>query len=226
MMEHSLHPLQAAYGRALTPPERLSWVEFAEKHMRLTSRETATPGPLRLWATQRGIIEVINAGEHRFVTIMKAARAGITKAAIVVPAVCIAAIKAANILILVPREEDVRRYALEEVAPAFEESLTLRHITNVTGSGKTTSDTMHVKSFTSGSLLRISALGSAANLRGLSIKVLLMDEIDAARDFALEGDPVAIAIMRNARLPRPYRGCGLDAKAGGDRLHRPAISRR
>ncbi len=81
-MERSLRPLQAAYQLALAPPERLSWVEFAEKHMRLKARETATPGPLHLWATQRGIIDVINAGEHQFVTIMKAARAGITKAAI------------------------------------------------------------------------------------------------------------------------------------------------
>lgn len=103
-MEPSLRPLQAAYQQALAPPERLSWVEFAEKHMRLTSRETATPGPLHLWATQRGIIDVINAGEHQFITVMKAARAGIPKAAIIVPAVCIAATKAANILILVPRE--------------------------------------------------------------------------------------------------------------------------
>ena len=60
---------------------------------------------------------------------------------------------------------------------------------------------------------------SPANLRGLNIRHLLIDETDASKPFPAEGDPIALGGEAHRGLPRPSRHHGVDTNRRGDGLH-------
>ena len=193
-----LEALQADYLLAMAPPARLSMVDWAESHVYLSPRESPVPGLIRLSKQQKGILEAIDSGETQFITVLKSARAGMTTIIAIVIAY-VAAHRASNILLIEPRELDCRNVAIDIIGPLFENSPMLRGLINQTGMGwnaEPQRDTMLQKNFTTGANLKIMAMTSPANLRGLNIRHLLIDETDAAKVFPAEGDPISLATKR------------------------------
>ena len=182
----------------MAPPARLSMVEWAESTIYLSPRESPVPGLIRLSKQQRGILEAIDSGETQFITVLKSARAGLTTVITLVIAY-VAAHRASNILLMEPRELDCRNIAIDIIGPMFENSPTLRGLINQTGMGWNSEpqrDTMLQKNFTTGANLKIMAMTSPANLRGLNIRHLFIDETDAVKVFPAEGDPISLATKR------------------------------
>lgn len=181
----------------LVPPPRLSLADWAEQEFRLPERSSAQPGRFRLWKYQRGWLDAIGDRTKTRVTIIKAARTGFTK--------CLGATigsYAANdpcsIILLVPTDDDTRRYAVDEIEPSFEETPALR---NVMRRGRADGrNTLTMKSFLGGGSLKILAARSPRNLRAHDAKVLLIDEADAM-EVTAEGDPISLAEKRTMAHP-------------------------
>lgn len=194
-MTYPIARLAAESLRLLAPPPQVSLAEWSERYFVLAEGSSARPGRFRLWPYQRGILDAIGDPEIARVSVIKSTRIGYTK--------CLMAAIGARadmdpcaIILLLPRDEDVRRYAVEEIEPAFAESPRLQGLLSMRSDAR---DTMTTKSFAGGSLKILSAR-SPSNLRSHDAKVLFCDEVDAM-DITAEGDPVALAERRTMAHP-------------------------
>lgn len=176
----------------LRPPPRLPLSQWAERHFRLVDESSAKPGRFRLWPYQREMMDAMGDPSLERVTVIKSARIGYSKALFA----SIAAAAANNpcaMILLVPRDEDCRRVAVEEIEPAFDQSPTLRGLIETSRiDGR---NTLTRKSIVGGGSIKILAARSPANLRSHDAKMLFIDEEDGM-ELTSEGDPISIAIMR------------------------------
>jgi phage terminase large subunit GpA-like protein len=176
----------------LRPPPQLSLADWAEKEFRLPERSSAQPGRFRLWKYQRGWLDAIGDPTIPRVTLIKSARVGFSK--------CLmasiggdAANNPCSVILLVPTDDDTRRYAVDEIEPSFAESPALRSL--ISRGRLDGRNTLTMKQFAGGGSLKILAARSPRNLRAHDAKRLYVDEADGM-EVTAEGDPIALAEKR------------------------------
>jgi phage terminase large subunit GpA-like protein len=179
------------------PPPRLSLPDWAEKEFRLSERSSAQPGKFRLWKYQRGWLDAIGDPAIPRVTLIKAARVGFSKC-LMATIGGYAANNPCSVILLVPTDDDTRRYAVDEIEPSFDESPILRPL--IKRGRLDGRNTLVMKAFAGGGSLKILAARSPRNLRSHDAKVLLIDEADAM-DVTAEGDPISLAEKRTLAHP-------------------------
>ena len=190
--------------RLLKPPPRLSLPDWVEAEFRLPERSSAQPGRFNLWKYQRGWLEAIGDPLVPRVTLMKAARLGFSKCLIATIG-SYACNDPCSVILLVPTDDDARRYAVDEVEPSFEESPALHDL--IQRGRLDGRNTLVMKAFNAGGSLKILAARAPRNLRMHDAKVLLIDEADAM-EVTVEGDPILLAEKRTVAHPDRKIVCG------------------
>ncbi len=178
-------------------PPRISFSKWAEEHYRLPMASSAQPGRFRPWPYQPGILDAIGDPAIERVTIMKSARIGYTKA-LMAALGCFCALSPTSIMLLVPTDDDARRFAVDEVEPMFNESPSLRGlIPKQRIEGR---NTLTQKTVLGGGSIKIVSARAPRNLRSHDVKILLVDEADAM-EITAEGDPIQLAEKRTLAHP-------------------------
>lgn len=178
--------------RRLKPPPLLTYSAWAEENFVLADRGSAMPGKFRLWPYQAGFLDAIGDPTISKITLIKSARIGFTKTLMASIAARVANDPCA-IILLVPTDDDARRFAVDEVEPSFEASpaldgLLFKHRND----GR---NTLVTKSFAGGATLKILSARSPRKLRSHDAKILFVDEADGM-EITAEGDPIQLAEMR------------------------------
>lgn len=176
-----------------TPPSRIDLAEWIEGNVVLPEGMTETSGLVTLWPYQRGICDAISDPEVERITVVKSARLGYTTLLTGVVASYVAN-DPAQILVVLPAENDCRDYMVSEVEPVFAASPALR--------GKLSDDadpnkrsTILSRRFPGGSVKFVGAT-APRNLRRHNARVLLIDEAAAMGADSKAGSVVARAIGR------------------------------
>ena len=192
-------PAQKVIAKArevLRPPERLSPVAWAEKHLILTRGTTSRPGRFRAWPHQRQIINSV-------------CEKNISSVVVVLPrqllgkSTCLNAIigwsihqSPAPMLLVLPSIEAAAIYSKDKIGPLIQDTPVLRKLVHEDelryrrkGSGDATVSHKH---FPGGMILLVS--GNTA-VRGHVIKRIFFDELSSFPASALgeAGDPVSHA---------------------------------
>lgn len=176
--------------QAFAPPVIMPTADWAEKNFVLPA-ETPFPGPYKPWPMMREPMNVIGDNITERVTLMKAARIGYTKS-LAATIGMVAKTRPCPIIVLLPRESDAERFALEEIVACFAASPELVSVLKDTREQGRSTQT--IKTFPGGSLKMLAAR-SPDNLRAHDAKYLYLDEVDAF-EMTDEGDPVQLAIKR------------------------------
>ena len=156
----------------------------------MPSGVSAVPGKVELWPFQRGIAEVIGDPLIERVSLVKPVRVGFTT--LLTSAIGhFVANDPAPILIVLPTENDCSGYLKDEIEPIFEATPELKSALE-TNLGKR--DTMLARRFPGGSM-RIVPARAPRNLRRLTARILLLDEVDGM-EITSEGDPITLAERR------------------------------
>lgn len=188
--------LQSALA-SLRPPPKVALSQWIESAVFLPGDVSASPGRVRLWAPQRGIADAIGDPAVERVTVVKPVRVGLST--LLTSAVAsFAANEPSPILVLLPTEDDCRRYVTSDLEPIFEASPELRRLLSADAdpSGR---NTLLSRRFPGGSL-KIVASKSPRNLRAHNVRILLVDESDAM-EVGKEGNPIDLAIKRTLSFP-------------------------
>ncbi len=183
--------------QALIPPPRISLPDWIESNVRLPEDVSALPGPMRLYAYQRGMAEAIGDPGIERVTVLKAARVGYSS----LLTGCLGAYVANDpcpVIVLLPTESDCRDFVVSTLDPTFGASPALRGALADEADESGRSTLLH-RRFPGGSL-RIVAAKSPRNLRARTARILLMDETDAMT-MTPEGSPITLAEKRTLSFP-------------------------
>jgi phage terminase large subunit GpA-like protein len=183
----------------LRPPPRLTPTEWADTHRVLSSQASAEPG---LWRTAKTpyLQEPMDCFDAyspiREVIFMKGAQIGITEMLYNVMGYVID-VNPGPILSIMPTSGTSEQNTKMRFTPMVEASPTLLAKVGI-GKSRTSSNTITQKSFPGGVIV-FGGANSAASLRSLPIKFLLMDELDAyPNDLDNEGSPVELAKTRTS----------------------------
>jgi phage terminase large subunit GpA-like protein len=177
----------------LCPPPRLSLSAWADEHFRLSSR-TAQPGKWRTRPYQREILDAILDPAVERVTWMKSGRVGYTSCVLAVIAYFMREDPCA-IMDMLPTVNNGKKFSREMIAPMLRDVPILAGLVSES-TVKTTGNTILDKEFPGG-VLSIVGANSGADLRMVSRRVAILDEIDAYPPSAGdEGDPIALAEKR------------------------------
>lgn len=178
---------------AFEPPPHLSFSDWTEKFVRLPARSSADPGAFVPWKYQRGILDAIGDPLIERVTVIKSARGGYTKS--LAAGVCAYSANApCAIILLVPTDDDARRFAVDEIDPMFGESPKLAGL--IPRGRLDGRNTLTMKAVAGGGTIKILAARAPRNLRAHDAKVLFVDEADAMEVIKSEGDPIELAENR------------------------------
>jgi phage terminase large subunit GpA-like protein len=168
-----------------------------EKTVRLPEDVAALPGPIRLYPPQREIADAFGDPTIERISVMKAIRVGYSTLAVGALANYIAN-DPAQVLAVLPREQDCRTLVVDVVEPIFRASPELAN--KLSGDQQEVNrNTMLSRRFAGGTL-NVVAAKSPNNLRGRNARVLFCDEIDGMSVTA-EGDPLLLAEGRTASFP-------------------------
>lgn len=173
----------------LRPPPKMSTATWIESNVHLPASGAALPGRMRLYPYQRGWADAFDDPAITTVTILKSARVGYSAMLQGIIAASVANAPAPLIL-LRPTQDDARRGAVD-LEQVFDASPSLRGLLSNDPSDRST---MYDRRFPGGSL-KFTAARAPRNLRDITAKVLLADEVDAY-EATDEGDALALAIMR------------------------------
>lgn len=191
-MHSAVIRLHKNIAASLTPPEDLSYSDWAEEHFKLAPDASAKTGAFTPWKYQRGILDAIGDPLIPRVSIIKSARTGYTKS-LVAAIGATAANDPAPIMVLMPTDDDARGFAVDELDPGFRESPALRGLLR-TGrlDGR---NTLTHRTLAGGGSVKIVSARSPRNLRRHTVKHLYIDEVDGM-EVTKEGDPTKIAELR------------------------------
>lgn len=183
----------------LRPPPRLKPTEWADTHRYLSSKASSMPGR---WSTARTpyLAEIMDCFDNyspvQEVVFMKGAQIGATEVLYNIMGYFID-IAPGPIMSIMPTESTSKNNVKQRFNPMIDASPTL---TKKIAKNKTrdSSNTLSHKDFPGGAIIFAGA-NSAASLRSLPIRVLLMDEIDGyPSDLDGEGSPVELAKVRTS----------------------------
>ena len=188
-----------AFREGLRPDPDLSVSEFAEEHLILSGEAASEPGPMRFARTPylREIVDSLSPdSDFERVVFMKGSQIGATTAGNCFLGFVI--MHAPGPLLYVePRETDAKRHSKQRIAPLIRSSPALSERVKDARS-RDSGNTVLEKEFPGGILI-VTGGNSAAGLRGLPMRYLFLDEVDAyPLDVDGEGDPIKLAERRAA----------------------------
>lgn len=202
----SLKDCIAALIQGLTPSEDMNIWQYSDKHRILTSAASGEPGP---WRTSRvpytrEIMEELSTACHtEDIVFMKGSQVAGTETMINALQYYIDR-EPGPILAVQPTIEMAKKFSRQRLQPTFDSCESLKGKISDHKS-RDTSNTILQKDFYGGTLV-LGGANSAAALRSMPVRYLLMDEIDAyPMDVDGEGDPVDLAIKRTTNFKRRKR---------------------
>ncbi|MGP2492282.1 phage terminase large subunit family protein [Mesorhizobium sp. PUT5] len=191
-----IHTTRRAALKALIPPLKVPLSEWIEGNLVLPDDVSALPGKVRLYPYQTGIADAISDPLIERVTVVKSARIGYTS--LLVGALGHHVVNdPAPVLFVLPTEDDAKTFVTRNVEPTFAASPALTRALSGDMVEKNR-NTMLSRRFPGGSL-KVVAAKAPRNLRGLNIRVLIVDETDAM-EVTAEGNPVRLAEMRTQQF--------------------------
>ena len=183
------------------PQEPMS--EWADEYRLLGQTYAAEPGRWRTNRTPylREIMDAFSPSSRcEFVTIMKGAQLGFTEALTNMIGYIIHRAPAPAMMVQ-PTQNLAKRYSKQRLATMIQDMPVLRGLVadpRARDSGNTTTS----KAF-DGGVLFIAGANSAADLRSVPVRYLLLDEVDAyPYDLDGEGDPIELAVNRTKTFAR------------------------
>lgn len=189
--------LFADVAKALRPPARLSYSQWASDNFRLSAESSAQPGRFRPWKPQRGLLDAIGDPTIERVTVLKSVRTGYTKS-LVASIGAVAANDPGPVILLMPTDDDARGIVVDEVDPAFRDSPALRGLMRVGRfDGR---NTLTQRALLGGGSLKVLSARSPRNLRRHTARYLFCDEVDGM-EVTAEGDPIKLGEMRTLSYP-------------------------
>lgn len=157
---------------------------------------SARPGKVRLYPYQQGIADAISDPLLERVTVVKSARIGYTT--LLVGALGHHVVNdPAPVLFVLPTEDDAKTFVKQNLEPTFDATPVLAG--SLSGDQvERNRNTMLSRRFPGGSM-KVVAAKAPRTLRGLNIRVLVVDETDAM-EVTAEGNPVRLAEMRTQQF--------------------------
>lgn len=183
----------------LRPEPRLTVSEWAERNIKLDSKSSAEPGEYRVSRTPY-VKEPMDAlsvmSSVMKIIFMKGAQLGLTQMGNCFIGYVID-IAPGPMLMVMPTDETVKRNSKMKITPMIEASEALRKKIKP-ARAKDSGNTINQKDFPGGALVMTGA-NSPAGLRSMSIKYLILDEVDGyPLDAGGEGSPIELAEKRTA----------------------------
>ena len=189
--------LFGSVSKALRPPPKLSYSEWASQNFRLSATSSAAPGRFRPWKFQRGILDAMGDPLIERVSVIKSARTGYT-VSLIATIGAMAVNDPCPIILLMPTDDDARGIAVDELDPAFRDTPSLRDVMKIGRfDGR---NTLTQRMLLGGGSLKILSARAPRNLRRHTAKVLLCDEVDGM-EVTSEGDPITLAEKRTTSFP-------------------------
>ena len=192
----------SGFYKGLRPIERITVSQWADRYRFLSTVSSAESGRYRTSRTPylRDIMDCLSVHDtHRLVVFVKAAQIGGTEAGSNFLGY-IMHIAPAPTMFVQPTDEMVKRLSKGRVDPLIEMCPELKQRV-APAKSRDSNNTITQKSFNGGVLLFAGA-NSAAGLRSVPIKNLIMDEVDAyPLDLDGEGSPVGLATARTRTFP-------------------------
>lgn len=196
------HPDIIDFYRNLRPIPRITVSEWADQYRFLSPISSAEPGRYRTSRTPylRDIMNCLSVHDsHKKVVFVKAAQIGGTEAGSNFLGYAMH-IAPAPIMFVQPTDEMVKRLSKGRIDPLIEMCPELKQRVSPSKS-RDSSNTITQKSFMGGVLVFAGA-NSAAGLRSVPIRNLILDEVDAyPQDLDGEGSPIELAIARTRTFP-------------------------
>lgn len=183
--------------RAAAPPPDITIAQWAEEH-RILGTSSRLAGPYRTARTPYWLeaMEALSPrSEVQQVVIMKGTQLGASEIALNVLGFHLDVLPS-PVLCVQPSIEMARRFSTQRLGEMISLSPRLSSLITVPRGGTLPNTTMH-KATLNGANLILASGNSAANLRSLPARIVLLDEVDAyPGDCDGEGDPVDIAMQR------------------------------
>lgn len=179
---------------AWAPTPRLRLSEWADEHAVLSAESSAEVGQWTSYGYQRGLLDACTDRSIERVTVMKSTRVGYTKLINHLIAYHMAH-DPCPIMVVQPTIGDAQGWSEDELAPMLRDTPVLKGL--VADPGKRDSGNKILKKkFPGGGLIAVGA-ETARGFRRVTIRVLLLDEVDGyAAAAGNEGDQIRLAIRR------------------------------
>ncbi|RLJ34205.1 phage terminase large subunit GpA-like protein [Chryseobacterium sp. 7] len=188
---------------ALQPEPILSVSQWADQNRLLDSKSSAMPGKYRTSITPFLKEIMDHLGEYspvEEVIVMKGAQLGVTEAGINWIGYTID-VSPCPMLFVEPTKEVVELVSKTRIQPMLESSPSLAHKVKPPKS-RDSGNTLTKKEFPGG-ILRLAGANSAAGLRNMPVKRLMLDEVDAYPvDLDTEGNPIDLAKKRTSTFAK------------------------
>ncbi len=199
-MEH--RPDIVSFYQGLRPIERITVSQWADKYRFLSKISSAEPGRYRTSRTPylRKIMDCLSVHDtHRKIVFVKAAQIGGTEAGTNFVGYSMHIAPAPTMLVQ-PTDEMVKRLSKGRIDPLIEMCPELQERV-APAKSRDSNNTITQKSF-SGGVLILAGANSAAGLRSVPIRNLVLDEVDAyPQDLDGEGSPIDLATARTRTFP-------------------------
>lgn len=203
MADSASSPFVASFSEGFRPDAALTVAEWADEYRMLSQKASAEPGRWRTDRTPylREILECLSASSpYREVVFMKGSQIGGTEAGLCWIGYMIHRAPAPTMVVL-PTVELAEISSRQRIAPMIEECPVVRERIGMSRS-RDSGNTLLMKEFPGG-MLRLAGANSAASLRSLPIKNLMLDEVDAyPKDVDGEGTPIELAEARTRTFSR------------------------
>ena len=191
------------FSSGLRPDPDLGVGEWAEKYRRLSSTDSAEPGPYRVSRTPylNEVYECLSTRSPvQRVVLMFAAQTAKTTVGLSWLGYCMQHSPGPSIAVQ-PTVDMAKRFSRQRVQSMIEETPVLRKLV-APARARDSDNTMLSKNFPGGILL-LTGANSPTGLRSMPARYIFMDEIDAfPLDCGGEGDPVSLAEKRSTTFAR------------------------
>lgn len=177
------------------PPQKISLSAWAEENIELSSG--AVTGPIRLYPFQVDMADAMTDPSLERITILKSARIGYSTLLTSAVASYVAN-DPADIMLVLPTQTDCRTFAVSQLDPLFEASPNIAGLLSREKAENKKSN-MLSRRYAGGSL-KIVPAKAPRNLRAHTVRILVLDEIDALTNTT-DGDPIALAEERTRTFP-------------------------
>ena len=196
------HPDIIGFYQGLRPIERITVSQWADRYRFLSPVSSAEPGRYRTSRTPylQGIMDCLSVHDsHKKIVFVKAAQIGGTEAGTNFLGYCMHICPSPTMFVQ-PTDEMVKRLSKGRIDPLIEMCPELQQRVAPSKS-RDSNNTITQKSF-SGGVLILAGANSAAGLRSVPIRNLVLDEVDAyPQDLDGEGSPIDLAMARTRTFP-------------------------
>jgi phage terminase large subunit GpA-like protein len=190
-------PFSEGIGQGLKPDPLLTVSEWADRYRNLPSKSSAEPGKWRTSRTPylKEIMDCLSPQSPvQQIKIVKGTQLGATETATNFLG-CIVHLYPGPFLFVLPTLDLARKYSKQKLTPTIECTPILRERISADKT-RSSESTILIKQFQGGSLT-LAGANSAAGLRSISTRYLVLDDLDAyPGDVEGEGDPCSLAVNR------------------------------